>query len=380
MTTRPGNRVLHDLRFTRAKRRVVLTKIIRRDGFTLRVSDHDRALTFDGEVYEPVLLGAYSADRREAGLRTGDQEVRGVADGETILIADLKGNLYRGAEVRQVITDWSMPWAVKARHRRWVRSVARCGDWWVATLEGRTQELTRPRAGKLGGQFSARCVFQLGDPHTCRKDVSIGSGFAGAGAKVDVVLRQRWQVDCDVATWPGTFTDDYFRDGSFTWMWSAPDETGTTTASTTATTLTDSGASWTVDEHAGKWVLLLTGAGGGVDGANYARIASNTATVLTFETSMPATFGSGKHYAIAPPCANHGHVSAIAGYVHSTRVVTLLLPTPYDIQVGDSGIWVAGCDGLLSTCRDKFANSVNFGGRGVFAPNGQEVIAPAGEA
>lgn len=378
MTTRPGNRVTSDLRYTRSKRRVVLTKVIRSDGFVLRISDHDRAITFDGEVYEPMLLGAYSADRREAGFKTGDQDVSGVADGATILIADLKGNLYLGAEVRQVITDWLMPWAVKARHRRWIRAIKRSGLWWIATLEGRTQNLTRPRGGRLGGTFARRCHYQLGHTTTCRKDVSIGTGYAGAGARVDVVLRQRWHVDFDVATWPGSFADDYFREGSFRWMWSSPDVSSTTTANSTATTLTDSGASWTVNEHAGKWVKFLTGAGAGVEGASYSRILSNTATVLTWEDSLP-TYASGKHYEIAPQCANHGHNSAIARYVHTGRIVTLLLPTPFDIEVGDSGIWVAGCDGLMSTCKTKFNNLPNFGGRDALAPNGQQIVEPAGE-
>jgi len=43
-------------------------------------------------------------------------------------------------------------------------------------------------------------------------------------------------------------------------------------------------------------------------------------------------------------------------------VVVLQLPFPYVVQVGDTFSIAAGCNKRLETCRDKFANVVNFNG------------------
>ncbi len=42
--------------------------------------------------------------------------------------------------------------------------------------------------------------------------------------------------------------------------------------------------------------------------------------------------------------------------------LSLFLPMPRPMQVGDAFTITAGCDKTLATCRDRFANVVNFGG------------------
>ncbi len=44
------------------------------------------------------------------------------------------------------------------------------------------------------------------------------------------------------------------------------------------------------------------------------------------------------------------------------QTIELVLPMPYDIGVGDGYDIVAGCDKSFATCRDRFANAVNFRG------------------
>jgi len=383
MTTRPGGGTVHALRLNCGKRVATLSRIQRQDGFVLRVSDHDRTVTFEGQTYRPVIMGELSADRREAAFRSGNQEARGVIDGETVTIQDFYGNRYRGAEVRQVTTDWSRPWQWVARHRKWIRSVVRQGDWWTATLEGRSQVLMRPSAGPRGGSYWPTCKKQLGliGPGLCNKDISIGTGFSGAGARVASVVKARHKATFVVASWPGTFLDDYFRDGSFEWIWAAAVDTGTATSTTTDNFVTDTAQAWTENEHVGRYVRILTGVGEGVDGEAYARITSNTATALGYaDNQAMADFPIGTDYDICPEAENLGVVSPIVGYEHATRSVDLLLPTPFEIAVGDSGIWSVGCDGLGVTCKDKFDNRVNFGGDDEYAPTGQDTLRPPQEA
>lgn len=53
--------------------------------------------------------------------------------------------------------------------------------------------------------------------------------------------------------------------------------------------------------------------------------------------------------------------------------IVLFLPMPYDVQVGDTYDVYRGCDKNLSTCRDVFANVVNF--RGFPSIVGQDELA-----
>lgn len=56
--------------------------------------------------------------------------------------------------------------------------------------------------------------------------------------------------------------------------------------------------------------------------------------------------------------------------------VTLHVPAPFDIQVGDTFDLIAGCDKTTATCRDKFANLVNHGGFAFIPGTGQALQTP----
>jgi uncharacterized phage protein (TIGR02218 family) len=52
----------------------------------------------------------------------------------------------------------------------------------------------------------------------------------------------------------------------------------------------------------------------------------------------------------------------VNAFFQSGGRVVFWMDMPYDIQVGDTFNIVAGCDRLMSTCRDKFDNILNFRG------------------
>ena len=58
--------------------------------------------------------------------------------------------------------------------------------------------------------------------------------------------------------------------------------------------------------------------------------------------------------------ANAGTVFDVKLYTSPT--VDLYEPTPYPIEVGDTANIYRGCDKTIETCRDTFANAVNFKG------------------
>ena len=56
---------------------------------------------------------------------------------------------------------------------------------------------------------------------------------------------------------------------------------------------------------------------------------------------------------------NIGRSMEIKTWTQSTAAVRLFLPMPMPVTVGDTMTLYPGCDKLLATCRDKFANVVN---------------------
>lgn len=73
--------------------------------------------------------------------------------------------------------------------------------------------------------------------------------------------------------------------------------------------------------------------------------------------------------------ANTGLTSKIRTYDDTTKVIRLFLRTPFPIEAGDTYSMIPGCDGLATTCKDKFDNLVNHQGDKFF-PGTDKLIAP----
>ena len=65
---------------------------------------------------------------------------------------------------------------------------------------------------------------------------------------------------------------------------------------------------------------------------------------------------------VSPAPANAGLKQEVKAYSVSPPTVTLFLPMPFDIGVGDPVTIAAGCDKSLAVCRDSFDNIHNFRG------------------
>jgi hypothetical protein len=70
----------------------------------------------------------------------------------------------------------------------------------------------------------------------------------------------------------------------------------TTNASGTSTTVTVTAAGWTIDQFAGQYVAMRTGVASNI--GEIRRILSNSATVLTLESALPAATASGDSFEI----------------------------------------------------------------------------------
>lgn len=216
MTSRPGRMAEDLLRYNRAKQLAHCLRVVNEDGTELLFTDHDRKITVENKTYLPIVLGSLSADRREGGLRSGDQDVRGVIDGSTITLPQLHAQRYRGADVFILVVDWCRPAIVYSRHRRVITRIVYDGSSFVGTMESVTQSLRRPTGGRFGGNFSQSCQYELAGPF-CQADISAETITA---AVVDSVPDDYMTVRFTTASFAppaAAQVDDYYRDGSIIW-------------------------------------------------------------------------------------------------------------------------------------------------------------------
>jgi uncharacterized phage protein (TIGR02218 family) len=112
-----------------------------------------------------------------------------------------------------------------------------------------------------------------------------------------------------------------------------------------------------------------------VDGFRVARIvadiASATRIVFAGETHASGyfeygliTFTTGANAGVTREIKSHAFVSGSAQ-------IDLRLAFALPVSVGDEAVLEAGCDRRFSTCRDKFANGVNFRGEPLLPGNDQ---------
>ena len=217
MTSRPGKMAEDLLRYNRGKQLAHCLRVVAFDGSVLLFTDHDRKLTVERNTYLPIVLGSLSADRREGGLRSGDQEVRGIIDGQTITLPQLKQQKWRGASVFLTIVDWCRPAIIYSRHRRTITRIVFDGSSFVGTLESITQSLRRPTGGRFGGHFGQTCQYELGGVY-CKANIS--STTITAPAVVDTVPDSLMTVRFTTGSFAPPAAgqvDDYYRDGSVIW-------------------------------------------------------------------------------------------------------------------------------------------------------------------
>lgn len=90
-------------------------------------------------------------------------------------------------------------------------------------------------------------------------------------------------------------------------------QNGTATAGT-STTLTDSNKSWTVNAYKGMYLFIIDGTGQG----QFVKIASNTATVLTFDTTISAGDATSVYQITA---GKPGYATGVATSATATTIV-----------------------------------------------------------
>lgn len=152
----------------------------RADGLVLGFTDHDRAVTVAGILYEPESGFGASEARQSLGMAPDAQDVDGALSSERIRDEDIASGLYDGAVVETLLVNWREPSVSAVVRTAVIGKIVRSDNGFVAELKSRAEALDRPR----GRCVSRRCDAELGDGR-CRVSLS-GPQFVASGFVVSV--------------------------------------------------------------------------------------------------------------------------------------------------------------------------------------------------
>jgi uncharacterized phage protein (TIGR02218 family) len=138
-------------------------RIVRRDGVTVGLTTHDRAISVGGLIHSPAPGMRPSAIGQRMGLEAASMEIEGALSGSAMAEADLADGRWDGAAVRLSIVDWQNPERGEAIAEGHLGRVVREGVRFEATMAARDPVLERPACPAT----SPECRAILGD-RQCR--------------------------------------------------------------------------------------------------------------------------------------------------------------------------------------------------------------------
>ena len=190
-----------------------LWKIERRDGVNHYLTDHNAALLFDGDTYNPAGSFDPSARRKEAYLREANFDVRAALTAEELTAVDLETGKFRNAKVTEYLVDWRVPWhGFLQKFVYWVGDVKFDS---LVTEISMTSTAHRLRH-KVGEVFSRVCRYRLGDAR-CKVPLVQLTKF---GIDVESVIEEHtiFRADTSLEGGSGSPPDDYYNYGVLTWV------------------------------------------------------------------------------------------------------------------------------------------------------------------
>ena len=336
-------------------------KVGRTDGRILGFTDHDRDLAIDlGDGDGTITYAAATGYDRTAIKSTGrlnvdNLEVVGVLDSTAVTVADIRAGRYDFAEVKIFLVNWADPaqGVIKLR-RGHIGELTRREERFVAELRGLTQQYSQ----EVVGLFSPACRADLGDQpgpapsaHGCK--VRLDPPVWQAATAYSVC--QARDAAAGSVVKPSAFNDRHFKCVGF----GGGSPSGSSGASEPAWNTAiggqtgDGGIVWEAIQALTIEADVASVAGNREFSLDYAGDAGEallTRGLCTFlDSGSPSPLNAGlkmevKQYTVSPP------------------TVTLFLPMPFDVRVGDPVTISAGCAKTIAVCRDTFDNVENFRG------------------
>ena len=322
-------------------------KVTRGDGTVLGFTAHDRDIVLDlgdgdGAVTYMAATGfTRTSIESAAGLAADNLDVEGILDSSAITAADLRAGRYDFAEVKVFEVNTADPaQGVLKLRRGHVGEVRAEGSLFVAELRG----LIERYGQEIGELYSASCRADLGDGRCkVRLDPPAWQPITA------YTLRETRDAATGSVVRPSAFNDRHFKcvqagtSGSGEPVW----------ATALGGQTLDGGVIW-------EAIRALT-----VE-ATVASVTDNREFTLTYGGDAPDALLTGGLITfldtVSPTPANAGLKMEVKSWSLATKTITLFLPMPFDVTVGDPVTLQAGCDKSLAVCRDTFDNVDNFRG------------------
>lgn len=155
---------------------------------SFRITDHDKALSFDGTTYEAASGFTASDIKDSLGLAVDNLEVSGALSSATLTDADLAAGRYDDARVEIYRVNWSDTGQRVLMRSGSIGEVRRSGTSFAAELRGLAHYLQQPK-GRL---LQLACDADLGDAR-CGVDLS-SPAYRGTGSIVSASSARRFTV------------------------------------------------------------------------------------------------------------------------------------------------------------------------------------------
>lgn len=338
-----------------------LWNIVRTDGAVFGFTDHDQDLTVGGLTYRSTGGYTSSAIVWSNDLATSNQEVTAIFDHASITAADVAAGLWDDAAVSLYVVNYAnLSMGTLALTTGVLGQVTLQRGKFVAELRGLAQLLSQ----EIGSLYSPTCRAQLGD---ARCQVPLAP-LTFTGAVTSVISNRK-------------FADTSLTQIGPTLPYTAPAATIPSTLPYPLTALAPQGGTWVsdigvVDAQTGAaFIKVISSPAKGQYTVNAGVYAFS---VLDVGTAVRLKFNYAQGY------FTYGLVrwlsGANTGYAMEVREssvgsVTLALPMPFAIAVGDTYSIIAGCDKTFASCQTRFNNLLNFRGE-PYVPGTDTVLRP----
>lgn len=334
-------------------------EITRRDGVVIRLTELDVDLTVPstsvagvsvgGGVYKSMVGFTRTAIENAVGLDADTVDINGVLNSEGVQKEDVRGGLFNGADLKIFAVNYrSLADGVLALKRGFLGEV-------VITSSNQFQSELRSLSSVLG-----RKLVEKTSP-TCR--ALLGDARCGVPVEPPIIERNTAYTVGDfvrVVVAGGTLSD---RFGNLIYECTG----GGTTDGTQPTYDTDIGDTTTDGTATFRAYAAWTRHGSVATVTNKRQFTIS----LTEPRAVDDWFNLGRIYFESGP--NVGLSMEIKDWVQSSGALTLFLPMPYTVGVGNAFTIRPGCDRTRPTCRTKFAmaGSTNFADGNVINMRGE---------
>ncbi len=179
-------------------------RVVRTDGTIIAFTEHDKDITYDSVTYKSSISYTPTAKDSTSTLSVNNSEMQGYFALTGITKDDVVAGLYDGAEVFELLVDFSDSSLVKLLGKGYLGEVEITDNGFKAEYRSLTQKLQQT----VGRFYTAECNAQLGDAR-CGVDLDL---FTDTGTVDTVTSNQVFTVTELI----GTQSDDWYNYGLIT--------------------------------------------------------------------------------------------------------------------------------------------------------------------